>query len=721
MAASLGAELIGEVAGVLYSDTATGFGVVEVDRDDAAGGARCVGPLSDLVAGQTVRLVGSWTEHPRYGPTFEAVLYEQVTPATAAGVRSFLQSERFDAVERRHIERVMTIFGAAAGTVIEHEPKRLVSEAGLPQAVADDLHGRWREGQALAALVRLVEPAAMPYDVIRAVHARFKDQAIEVARTDPYLLLEVERCRFAHADALARTLGVAPADPRRLAAGAAAAVTALRRREGHQHAPRSRCVQDAARLLGVDAAAAAAGVDGAVAAGALMETSVEVAGEPLAVVTPPAALRTEQRLAEGLLRLGAATSSRLTGQGSKLRVADELTAGQRQAVRMVFESPVALLTGGPGTGKTRTVEEVVRAAEGAEANVALCAPTGRAAKRLEEVVGRAATTVHRLLEARPLSGGGFVFRYGEDDPLPHDLIICDEVSMCDTWLAGALVAAVDDGVHLLLVGDPDQLPSVGPGDVLADLLRSAVIPHVELTEVHRQAAGSRIVGLAHEINSGDVGSLAPIDGDVFLAEEPRRTAIVPRVVAAVADRIPAYFGVRPDDIQVVAPVYRGPCGVDALNAGLREALNPPADRPAVGGLRAGDRVMQTRNDAERDVSNGDIGTVVDADVRRRALRVAFPRGEVRYDRDQMRDLVPAWAVTVHKSQGGEWPVVVLVVDASHRAMLWRNLVYTAVTRARDALVVVGQAAALRSAAEHDVPRNRVTGLAGRLAHPAATT
>ncbi|MBW3620999.1 MAG: ATP-dependent RecD-like DNA helicase, partial [Actinobacteria bacterium] len=283
-----------------------------------------------------------------------------------------------------------------------------------------------------------------------------------------------------------------------------------------------------------------------------------------------------------------------------------------------------------------------------------------------------------------------------------------------TSLAGSLVAAVDDDAHLLLVGDPDQLPSVGPGDVLRDLLRCDVIPRTDLTEVHRQAASSRIVSLAREVNSGELGVLKGNDGDVFLAEDPNRARLAARVVEAVANRAPDYFGVGVDDIQVVAPVYRGPVGVDALNAALKEALNPVDGRSSLAGFNEGDRVMQTRNDAELDVSNGDIGRVVDLDLRGKKLRVAFPRGEVTYDRDQARDLTHAWAITVHKSQGGEWPVVVLVCDRSHRSMLWRNLVYTAITRAQRALILVGQAEALRHAARHDVPRNRQTALAWRL-------
>jgi exodeoxyribonuclease V alpha subunit len=703
-------QLTGEVVGVRYADDASGFGVIELDREDGGGGVRCVGPLANVVEGQTITVSGRWTHHPRYGETFEAVLYEQTVPTTVAGLRSFLGSERFAHVPDHSIQRVLTTFGSGTGRVIEEEPDRLAEAAGIPQEHADELHRAWSEGLVLAELIRLVEPCGWPMDVARAAHARFGASTVEVARGDPYALLDAERVRFAHVDRLASHLGIDPTDPRRLSAGARAAVTTARRSDGHQHLSRSACVDATAQLLGVDRLLAQDGVAAAISDGALAEE--RVAGED--VVSTPEALQVDQDLADGLARLLAAEPTRLRPYADRVRPSSDLTDGQAAAVRAVFEHPVSVLTGGPGTGKTRTVEEVVLAVEEAGLDVALCAPTGRAAKRIEELVGRPAMTVHRLLEARPTGDGGFSFRYGRFEQVPFDLVVVDEVSMCDTRLAERLVSAVEEGAHLLLVGDPDQLPSVGPGDVLRDLVRCGVVPVIELTEVHRQAADSRIVGLARELLAGEVGGLRGVDGDVFLAEERSRHRIVPRVVEAVANRAPDYFGVPVDDVQVLAPMYRGPAGVDALNAALKEALNPAAGRPAVAGFHVGDRVMQTRNDAELDVANGDVGQVVDLSTSEGTLRIAFPRGEVTYDRKQARDLTAAWAVTVHKSQGGEWPVVVLVCDRSHHVMLWRNLVYTAVTRAQRALIVVGQAEALRSAARHDRPSDRRTGLAWRL-------
>ena len=718
-----GEELVGEVVGVHYTDEGTGFGVVEVMPDTGGEGQRCSGPLADLVEGQSVRLVGRLNDHPRYGLTFEALLYEQVAPTTEAGLRSFLMSERFAEVPAASITRLLTTFGTRVGDVVEREPGRLVTEADIDEDVAARIVEAWEAGQSFARLHRLLADASLPNDIVRAAHGHFGPAADEVLQDDPYALLEVERARFGHADQLARRLGVDPTDPRRLAAGARAAVAAARRQDGHQFLIRADCIAAASRLLSVDAVAAADGVDRAIAGGMLATDEVAPSrgdGTVVAVVSTPAGIRTERALADELVRLIEATS-RLAGAVTP-DLDDELTDGQREAIASALGNTVTLLTGGPGTGKTRTIEELVRAALDANANVALCAPTGRAAKRIEELVGHPATTIHRLLEARPMPGGGFVFQYGTGEHLPYDLVVCDEVSMCDTSLARSLVAAIGDGCHLVLVGDPDQLPSVGPGDVLRDLLRSEVVPTTCLTEVHRQAAASRIVTLATAVNDGAQLALPGIDGDVFMAEETRTDQITPRVVEAVAERTPDYFGVDVTDIQVVAPIYRGPCGVDALNRALKERLNPAGpSTPAIAGFHAGDRVMQTRNDADLEVSNGDIGHVVDVDGRKRSLRVAFPRGEVVYTAEQARELTLAWAITVHKSQGGEWPVVVLVCERSHRSMLWRNLVYTAITRAARALIVVGQRDAVRTAAAHDRPSNRQTALAWRLARGVQAT
>jgi exodeoxyribonuclease V alpha subunit len=716
-------SLSGEVSLVVFTNEASGFGVVELVGDGEADGARASGPLAGLVPGQPVRLIGRWTEHDRYGPTFAAVAYELDRPHSTAGLRSFLASDRFRGVGEVLATRLVTHFGLELPTIIETDPASLAAVKGVSPTLARTIAEAWAEAGALADLVRRLSEAGLSATAAQAVHRRFGDAAAEILAQDPYRLLDVKGVGWKQVETLAAAAGIDRLDPRRLAAGAVAAHRDRAARHGHVALAEADLLAEARRLLRVDEIAVRSGLERAARSGRL------VGDPPLGAAAPgvrlwytPADLQAETGLAEAIARLRIAPS-RLKAAARSYEPDPALTAEQAAAVRAALTSPVSVLTGGPGTGKTRTLLELVRVGAEASLNIALCAPTGRAARRIEEVTGHGATTVHRLLEARPSSAdGGFQFSFDDDRRLPHDLVIADEWSMADVRLAWSLARAVDDGAHLVLVGDADQLPSVGAGAVLRDLLSEEVsggddpvVAATRLTTVHRQAAESRIVTLAHQINAGAVPPLSGRDGDVFVVpEHPLR--IVERVAEIVAVRAPAFYGCPSSDVQVLAPMYKGPAGVDALNSGLKERLNPAAGRPAVRGFHEGDRVVQTRNDAELDVANGDIGEVVETDPRERTLAVAFPHGVVEYPADRTEDLDPAWCLTVHKSQGGEWPVVILVLDASARVMLWRELVYTAVTRASAGLLLVGDARLLGAAAGRtgSGARERVTRLGQRV-------
>ncbi|MGH8884396.1 MAG: SF1B family DNA helicase RecD2 [Egibacteraceae bacterium] len=713
-------ELVGEVAAVVFANEATGFGVVQLADSD---GARASGPLASLVPGQPVRLVGRWTDHERYGPTFEAVWFEQAAPRSSGGLASFLASGRFPGVGKAKAKRLVAAFGLELGAVIVKEPDRLCEVKGISPQLAGQIADAWRRAGALGELVAAFAPVGLRSAAAQAAYRRFGDDAVRLVAQDPYALLEVRGVAWTHVETLGRRAGIDPDDPRRLRAGAVTAHRERCRRAGHVLSETAELVAEAGRLLGVTRELAERALTLAEADRLLVRDAEPLDGAPAERWYARADLAAEKGLAQTLARLCAA-QSRVRPVAAGHECDPALTAEQAAAVRAAFSSAVSVLTGGPGTGKTRTVMEIVRACRARSLEIALCAPTGRAARRLEEVTGAGASTVHRLLEARPAGEkgeSGFVFGYDDFRRLPHDVVVADEWSMADVRLAWALARAVSDGAHLVLVGDADQLPSVGPGAVLRDLLASPTVPSTRLTTIHRQAAASRIVTLAHEVNAGHAARVRGCEGDVFaVPEHPLRVA--DRVAEIVATRAPSHFDLAPSDVQVLAPMYRGPAGVDRLNERLKERLNPAAGRRAVAGYHEGDRVVQTRNDGELDVANGDIGEVIAADADARTLQVAFPHGLVTYEGEQAADLTPAWCLTVHKSQGGEWPVVVLVLDPAHRTMLWRELVYTGITRASRALLLVGDPGLMVEAARSTGSglRQRRTLLAARLAHAVAS-
>lgn len=697
-------RVAGEVVYVIYANEATGFGVISMDEDHE-GAIRAAGPLATLTPGQAVELVGRWNDHPRHGLTFDADFYELATPRSKDGLRAFLASDRFPGVGEKLAKKLVAAFGTGLDQIIVTDPEKLIQVAGVSAALAARINSAWQSAGLLPQLVQRLAAVDLGPAVAQAAVRRFGDQATDLLTDDPYAFLSLPGVRWKHVNALGHAAGIDEADPRRLIAGATGLVTALCWRDGHTWLPTEQVLARLPAVLGNGPDRAQAALDAA--AGGQIDVDPEPIGDlPGGRVAPRAMHEAEVNFAArvadllgGAALLGGAkgrTNPLTTHDNTTELTGDDLTDEQANAVTAAMTTAISILTGGPGTGKTHTVTELIRRASAAGARIALCAPTGRAAKRLEEMTGHAATTVHRLLEARPEPGGGFSFGRTVDNPLPHDLIVVDEWSMADVNLASALMDAMEPPTHLLLVGDPDQLPPVGPGASLRDLMTSDVVTVTRLTRIHRQAAQSRIVTLAHEINAGARPTVVGREGDVFAVAE--HTAGIPqRIASIVAERAPAFFDCTPADVQVLSCMYRGPAGVDTINAALKDRLNPAAGRPAVAGWHEGDRVVATRNDPEADVANGDIGEVAATERAENTVTVAFPQGEVTLKGERLSHLSPAWCLTVHKSQGGEWPVVVLVLDPRQRSMLTRELTYTAVTRARQGLLLVGDVSLLAAA------------------------
>lgn len=728
------AVLEGVLERITYANEENGYTVARVDTGRGAGDLlTVVGSLLGAQVGESLRMEGRWGSHSQYGKQFTVENYTTVLPATIQGIRRYLGSGLIKGIGPVMADRITTHFGVDTLDIIEQQPKRLVEVPGLGPKRTKMIAAAWEEQKAIKEVMVFLQGVGVSTSIAVRIYKKYEDASISVVKNQPYrLAADVWGIGFLTADKIAQAVGIPHDSPERVKAGLQYALSQSTD-QGHCFLPEERLIADAVKLLQVDT-------------GLVIECLAELAEDPEGVVRekvpspeggePITAIylvpfhRAEVALAAQVQRLLRTPEDRLPAfqdvdWGKALtwlagRTGATLAPEQEAAVRLALSRKVAVLTGGPGCGKSFTVRSIVELARAKRAKVVLAAPTGRAAKRLSELTGAEASTVHRLLELKP--GGDAA--YDRDRPLDADLVVVDEASMLDLLLANKLFKAVAPGAHLLLVGDVDQLPSVGAGEVLRDLLaEGGPVPAVRLTTIFRQAQQSGVVTNAHRINSGTPPLTQGLsDFFLFVEDETEEAGVL--AVDVAARRIPAKFGLDPRrDVQVLAPMHRGPAGAGTLNGLLQQAITParpdlPEKRMGGRVFRVGDKVTQIRNNydkGENGVFNGTVGVVTTLDLDEQQLTVLTDEDEeIPYDFDELDELAHAYAMTIHRSQGSEYPAVVIPVTKSAWMMLQRNLLYTAVTRAKKLVVLVGSRQAIGQAVRTVSAGRRCTALDYRL-------
>jgi exodeoxyribonuclease V alpha subunit len=721
-----------------------------------------VGTLTGVAIGEALELTGFWQHHTQHGWQFLAHTYRSVLPATAQGIRKYLGSGLIKGVGPRTADRIVAHFDTATLDVLDSAPERLKEVPGIGAKKIATIVTAWHEQKAIKDVMVFLQGHEISTSLAVRLYKQYGDAAITIAKNEPYRLArEVHGIGFRTADKIALAMGVKRDDPERLKAGALHALSEATD-DGHTFLPAEELVKRAAEVLDVHVSHAQKAVDDLIAEqGAQREWlrrqpdgtlafvpvektrgAVSTLAEPRAdYTTPPSPdadpvvylwpfYNAEQNIARQLKRLASASAQQdlladfrnvnAAAMFGYLEAKDGLQLSERQqeGVLTALTQPVCVITGGPGTGKTTSMRALIRALQAKNKRIVLAAPTGRAAKRLSEATGIEARTLHRLLQIKP----GGKPQFDQDNTLPADMVIVDETSMLDTLLMNTLLKAIATGAHLLLVGDADQLPSVGAGNVLADIIASGLAPVVRLDRIFRQSETSAIVTNAHRINNGEMPLTGGAIADFFHFVEDDAEKASTLVVDVVTRRIPARFGLQPSEVQVLSPMHNGKCGVAYLNEALQAALNPPREgRPEkpFGNrvFRVGDKVLQTRNNYDKDVFNGDAGVVQAIDSEDQVLRVALDDGRAaEYDFTELDQLALAYAISIHKSQGSEYPAVVIPLVMGHYMMLARKLIYTAVTRAKRLVVVVGSRKALAMAVKDAgaARAGRYTGLAARL-------
>jgi len=684
-----------------------------------------IGHLLGVQPGENLRLRGNWTQDRKYGEQFKANGYVTVKPATLVGIEKYLGSGLVRGVGKIMAKRLVEGFGLSTLEVIEQAPDRLREVDGIGRVRSARIAKAWVEQKQIKDVMVFLQSHGVSTTFAIKIYKHYQDRSIAVVKENPYrLAIDILGIGFKTADKIAGHLGISPSSPERAQAGILHVLGELSN-EGHVFCPRPKLIEAAAALLEIDPVIIERAVDVLAEADQVVVTPI-LESDGQGTVGVAVYLSSLHRAESGAAELGRSLlrspvrpitidiEKAITWFEERQKLS--LALEQREAIRRAVTSKFLVITGGPGTGKTTLVNGIIQILEKKGRRILLGAPTGRAAKRMTETSGREAKTLHRLLEFDPKTMG---FLRDRQRPLEADLVIVDEASMIDTVLAYNLMKAVPPACQLILVGDVDQLPSVGPGSVLQDVIRSGAVDVVGLQHIFRQAERSLIVVNAHRVNHGEMPSLPPpgAEADFFFVVKNEPEEVLETLKALVKDRIPERFGFDPvNDVQVLTPMHRGLLGAMSLNAELQGLLNPQGASVVHGSrlFRAGDKVMQTRNNYDLEVFNGDIGRIEALDEMERTVSVRFDGRLVTYEPADQDELVLAYACSIHKSQGSEYPCVVIPIHTQHYVMLQRNLLYTGITRARKLVVLIGTRRALAIAVKNDKTEMRFTQLAAQL-------
>ncbi|MDO4787720.1 MAG: ATP-dependent RecD-like DNA helicase [Johnsonella sp.] len=703
---------------ITYQNQETGYTVLRCRVKGYQELITLVGNLPRVYVGTVLRAEGSWTIDSRYGRQFAMESFEEQLPATVFGMEKYLGSGMIRGIGPKFAKKIVAKFGKDTLEIIEKDPDRLLSVPGIGKMLVERIKTSWVEQKEIKNIMIFLQSHDVSTLHATRIYKEYGDESIRVVRENPYRLAdEVRGIGFKTADIIASKMGFDHLKYVRLRSGLLYTMNRLAD-EGHCYATRELLLETGCKLLEVEESLLSMTLDEMIR---VRDLFTEIREEEKIIYLPPfffAESGTAKHLSaifkapkRSALEEGKAEESILKRIKNKSKI--EYDEVQIEAIKTALKSKIMILTGGPGTGKTTTTLGIIEAYKESGARILLAAPTGRAAKRLSEATGLEAKTIHRLLEIKPPDA----YQKNEEEPLEGDVLILDECSMIDLLLMYHLLKAVPNSMSLILVGDIDQLPSVGAGNVLRDMIDSERFPLIRLCRIFRQAQSSRIILNAHRINTGKMPDISNgRESDFFFMEEENPERALKTIVSLVSDKLPRYYGVKPGDIQVLTPMQKGEIGAENLNQALQRALNPSKEGIRRGGYFycRGDKVMQIRNNYDNEVFNGDIGRIESVDAEEGVLSINFEGRSLLYESARLDEIVLAYASTIHKSQGSEYKIVVMPVLMNHYMMLQRNLIYTGITRAKKILVIVGSKKALAYAVENVKVSDRKTLLKERL-------